>query len=221
MGFESSKHGGSRKRGHWRIRRRVPVRLVDPPAEGIEPLLGEATYAYAQDDEPLSQPLAPEMVGRLKTMARLLWEGDYKPLLELERQQLEAMSGVMTAARILKEAAPPSTYVTQGKGRNKQRREQKEEAQAGDMASLAIRQANQWTFTFSCSAQSVRALTRRLPFREWRKQVKARALADRKTSLKLTKLMTAVRPAPDWVETSAIQHFVYDQLYAKKVHSSV
>ena len=139
--------------------------------------------------------------------------------MQLEMQQLEASNQLLSNALALKQLAPESSYTKQKHKRikNVEKRAWKELRQAGQAAGTALRQANQQTHTFSCVARSIRALLKRLNRKEWAARSKQAELVSRPTAFKATKLMMNVRLEPDFMETFAVQHYAFEQLYARKV----
>ena len=185
-------------------------------------LLENVSAVYADGEElPVPEFPRPAMIGSLYDMAPLLWSSDYSILFNLEQYQLEEDAGLMTAAQQLKAGAVPSTYAQRGGDGKRKCKEtgEKETQQAMVMAASALRQANQCRHSFSCAARSLVALSKRLPYGSWRFQAKQRTLLDRKTTIKLLKLMMDCKPELPFMESFPIQHFVFDQKYCKKGES--
>jgi hypothetical protein len=180
---------------------------LDSIAEEIEPEIVPET---------VPEPVQVKLVGSLAQLAPLLWVSNYGPLYEMEEAALEESGGLMSAASDLRLSAPASTY--QQRGRAKERPALERE-RLRRQAAAVLRQANQWRHSFTVCVNSVLALSRRLPYLEWRKQCEMRQLVDRKTATKLLYHMMTVRPPLPFLATSAVQQFVYDQKYCKKGES--
>ena len=167
----------------------------------------------AELKEPSQLPIT---VGTLDEIAPELWSTDYKTMLELEGLTLAAINGLTEGARDMKARAPVSTYKSRMLRRDMVKAAEREDAQVLTFASMSLRQANQQRHTFSIAANSIVALSRRVPLKEWGRQRQLRQLLARSTSVRLLYKVTAARPRPDWLPTVAVQHFVFDQKYAKK-----
>jgi hypothetical protein len=207
------------KRAPWR---RPKTTVPSLPVHTPSPDLENVSAVYADGEElPVPEFPRPAMIGSLYDMAPLLWSSDYSILFNLEQYQLEEDAGLMTAAQQLKAGAVPSTYAQRGGDGKRKCKEtgEKETQQAMVMAASALRQANQCRHSFSCAARSLVALSKRLPYGSWRFQAKQRTLLDRKTTIKLLKLMMDCKPELPFMESFPIQHFVFDQKYCKKGES--
>ena len=214
------KHDPSRKRKTFRVpKRRAKVSETPCNEQG----LFSATYNYAFKDETVEvtpEVMRPVLIGTLKEMASLVWESDYRALFKLEQLALEDEK-LMTGAMLLKAMPKISTYKAQGRSSkvDASKRAERDDMNAMSMAVKALRQANQQRHGFSICVESIAALARRTPTKDWRRRCRERALIDRKTATTLVHYAMAVRPPPNFLVTSAIQHFCFDQKYAKKGES--
>ena len=210
------------KRASWRVKRPSRVKLAPSPSRTVEELpenMGETISATYPDGWTSTVPveMKPVVLGDLAQMAALVWQHDYRLLFELEAEKLESSLGLVSSAMTLKEAVPQSTYARELQAKGEQpKRAHRVPAQAADLARAAYRQANQRHHTFKICARSLATLARRTPYSEWRNQIRAGLLLSRPTTIKLLKLAMACKPEPPFEETTAVQHFVFDQKYAKK-----
>jgi hypothetical protein len=158
-------------------------------------------------------PEEVKLLGSMAEMAPLLWATDYDELYRREEEALERSGGLMSVAGELRLAVPASTYQKRGRGKHKPALERE---RLRRQAAAVLRQGNQMQHSFSTCVNSILALSRRIPYLEWRKQSEMRQLLDRKTATMLLNRMMAVRPATSFRATSAVQMFLYDQKYAKR-----
>ena len=93
--------------------------------------------------------MQPAVIGKLMQVAPLLWSTDYMARFEEEADQLERRWGLMTAAKELKAKAPESSYAARGLIQNEERHSLDEWFRELEMASAAMRQANQQLHSFS------------------------------------------------------------------------
>ena len=156
-------HDPARKRVSWRGVRRRRVKLGGLHEE-------EAAQRRAEDAE-LEQfdcdTLNGESAGittTLQKMAGLLWAEDYSPLWQAEQRQLGEL-GLFQKSLELKAAAPPSTYTSRGLTRNIEAKVEKVAWQTGDLAAVALRQANQQRYPMSICARSISMLMGMMPVR--------------------------------------------------------
>jgi hypothetical protein len=154
-----------------------------------------------------------KLLGSLAEMAPLLWHSDYDALYRLEEEALERSGGLISKADELRLSAPASTWQQRGLSKH---RPALERERMRRVAAAALRQGNQMQHSFSICVSSILALSRRIPYLEWRKQSEMRQLLDRKTATLLLSQMMVVRPALPFLATTAVQMFIYDQKYCKK-----
>ena len=198
------KHDGSRKRKAWK---RVKSHKIVPPYQ--EQLVDEAGLAAIEPvdlqnttDELLARvdaldlaSIEPACVGQLREVAPLIWSSDWSYLVATEHKQLEDRYGLISSAETHKGLAPLSTYRQRGLERRPAKSAERAEVQAGRMASAALRQHNQQKHTFEIVARSIAALSRRLPYKEWCKEMVDRRLLSRATSVEALKQATAAPPS--------------------------
>ena len=204
----------SRRRSSFthRKRQRTPGAVEPSPDAGAEhgsPPLDMALPAPGDE-------IQPAVIGTLMQVAPLLWDTDYMARFEEEADQLERRWGLMTAAKELKAKAPESSYAARGLIQNEERHELDEWFRELEMASAAMRQANQQLHSFSVCARSVSCLLRRMPSKDWKRNVKSRTLLAKPTAFSLLNEMMRVRPLPAFATNTALQAFIYDQTYSKK-----
>ena len=161
------KHNGESGRS---LTRRSTYRLSMRRAE--QRRASSSPSELASELEPEMMPV-PEvkLLGSLADMAPLLWRGDYGALYRLEEEALESSGGLISKADELRLAAPASTWQQRGLAKH---RPALERERVRRVAAAALRQGNQMQHSFSICVSSILALSRRVPYLEWRKQARSR-----------------------------------------------
>ena len=151
---------------YWRFR----VRTANPAR--LKPL--ELVAVAAVDLTSASPPAVVQTVGTLKQLAPLMHANNFEELMELQRVTLETSTDTVAHADALAAAAPLSTYKRRGlQSKDRALRDFKAgKVVSCEQAASAVRRANMRRHTFSICARSLWMLSKRLPVREWARQVR-------------------------------------------------
>jgi hypothetical protein len=167
-------HDPGRKRGGWRVKRRVYIPKVRPKPTAVDDLHAKLDADVLDADK--------HIIGRkLEEMAPRLWAVDYESEGRTELGALAAL-GLLEAAIDLKIKAPQSSYAARNLHRHPEEKLKQDVVNAGVMASQSVRQANQQRYPFTICARSIAMLMHRLDVKDWHELQSRREVLSRPTA---------------------------------------